>query len=103
MIQNFFEVFFTIACYTIICFPLLIIFSCYFVGYAASVNTYMRVAESVLFAGKAVRVPNPFLSVSRFYISYANAKGSQKVQGFTRQFLFQKEPLVDLKLSGLRR
>ncbi|KAK4766876.1 hypothetical protein SAY86_014627 [Trapa natans] len=64
---------------------------------------HMRVAESVLFAGKAIRVlRNPSLAFW-FQGSISHLQSSkvfQKVQGFPGRFLFQKEPLVDLKLTG---
>ncbi|OWM80109.1 hypothetical protein CDL15_Pgr010087 [Punica granatum] len=64
---------------------------------------HMRVAESVLFAGKAVRVLRNPSTAFRFQDSISHQqmpKGSQKAQGFTGRFLFQKGPLVDSKLTG---
>lgn len=63
----------------------------------------MRVAESVLFAGKAIRVlRNPSTSF-RFHDAASHQqmqRGPQKIQGFVGRFPFLKEPLVDSKLSG---
>lgn len=63
----------------------------------------MRVAESILFAGKAIRVlRNPSLAFwFQGSVSHQQMpKGFQIAQGFTGRFLWQKEPLVDLKLTG---
>ncbi|KAL5862920.1 hypothetical protein ACOSQ3_000434 [Xanthoceras sorbifolium] len=60
---------------------------------------HMRVAESVLFAGKAIRVlRNPSLAF-RFQEQQIS-RGSQKIQGFTGRFPYQKEPFRDMKLIG---
>lgn len=64
---------------------------------------HMRVAESVLFAGKAIRVlRNPSTSF-RFHDTASHQqmqRGPHKIQGFVGRFPFLKEPLVDSKLSG---
>lgn len=63
----------------------------------------MRVAESVLFAGKAVRVLRNPSATFRFQDAGSHQqmpKGSQKIQGFTERFLFQKDPSDDSNLSG---
>lgn len=63
----------------------------------------MRVAESVLFAGKAIRVlrnPSPAFRFQDAIDHQQMSRGSQKIQGFTGPFSFQKEPLIDTKLIG---
>ncbi|XP_031261658.1 gamma-tubulin complex component 4-like [Pistacia vera] len=62
-------------------------------------HIHMRVAESILFAGKAVRVLRNPSAAFRFQDQQLT-RGSQKVQGFTGRFLFQKEPFQDMKLIG---
>lgn len=60
----------------------------------------MRVAESVLFAGKAVRVlrnPSPAFRYRDVAFSQKIPRGTQKIQGFTEHFHFQKEPLTEAK------
>ena len=60
---------------------------------------HMRVAESVLFAGKAIRVlRNPSLAF-RFQDQQIS-RSTQKIQGFMGRFAYQKEPLHDMKLIG---
>ena len=63
----------------------------------------MRVAESILFAGKAIRVlRNPsraFLFQDAEY-NQQMPKGSQKLQGFLGRFPFQKEPFADKEKIG---
>lgn len=59
----------------------------------------MRIAESILFAGKAVRVLRNPSSAFRFQDQQIT-RSSQKIQGFTARISFQKEPLVDMKLVG---
>lgn len=64
---------------------------------------HMRVAESVLFAGKAIRVlrnPSPAFRFQDDIYHQQMSRGSQKIQGFTGRFPFQKEPLIDTKLIG---
>ncbi|KAM4074630.1 hypothetical protein ACB094_10G108200 [Castanea mollissima] len=64
---------------------------------------HMRVAESILFAGKAIRVlRNPSPSFRREVALYHQQmpRGSQKLQGLMGRFSFQKEPLMDAKLMG---
>jgi gamma-tubulin complex component 4 len=66
-------------------------------------HIHMRVAESVLFAGKAIRVlqnPSPTFRFQDAIYHQQMSRGSQKVQGFTGRFPFQKEPLIDTKLIG---
>ncbi|KAK6941007.1 Gamma tubulin complex component protein, N-terminal [Dillenia turbinata] len=62
----------------------------------------MRVAESILFAGKAVRVlrnPSPaFRNQDTMY--YQQLRGSQKIQGFLKRLSIQKEPSVNIKCVG---
>lgn len=63
----------------------------------------MGVAESVLFAGKAIRVlrnPSPAFRFRDAVYHLQMPRGSQKVQGFTGRFSFHKEPLMDSKLIG---
>lgn len=64
---------------------------------------HMRVAESILFSGKAIRVlRNPsraFLSEDAEY-NQQMSKGSQKLQGFLGRFPFQKEPFADEDQTG---
>lgn len=63
----------------------------------------MRVAESILFAGKAVRVlrnPSPAFRFQDAEYHQQAARVSQKIQGLTGRFSFQKEPFVDMKLIG---
>lgn len=64
---------------------------------------HMRVAESILFAGKAIRVlRNP--SHAFKFEDPANhqqmPKGFQKFQGFTGRFPMQKEPFVGKEKAG---
>lgn len=64
---------------------------------------HMRVAESILFAGKAVRVLRNPSHAFRFQDSVypqQMPRGSQKFQGFTGRFPFQKEPSVDQEKTG---
>ena len=63
----------------------------------------MRVAESILFAGKAIRVlrnPSPSFRREDALYHLQMPRGSQKLQGLTGRFSFQKEPLMDAKLMG---
>lgn len=64
---------------------------------------HMGVAESILFAGKAIRVlRNPsraFLFQDAEY-NQKMPKGSQKSQGFEGRFPFQKEPVADSEKNG---
>lgn len=60
---------------------------------------HMRIAESILFAGKAVRVLRNPSSAFRFQDQQIT-RSSQKIQGFTGRFSIQKEPLLDMKLIG---
>lgn len=63
----------------------------------------MRVAESILFSGKAIRVLRNPSHAFRFQdIVYPQqvAKGSQKVQGFSGRFPFLKDPFADKELIG---
>ncbi|CAN6693721.1 unnamed protein product [Malus baccata var. baccata] len=64
---------------------------------------HMRVAESILFSGKAISVLRNPSHAFRFQdIVYPQqvAKGSQKVQGFSGRFPFLKEPFADKELIG---
>ena len=63
----------------------------------------MRVAESVLFAGKAVRVlrnPSPAFQFKDPLHYQKMPKSGQIIQGFTLRFPVQKEPFVDSNLIG---
>ncbi|GAV66959.1 Spc97_Spc98 domain-containing protein [Cephalotus follicularis] len=63
----------------------------------------MRVAESILFAGKAIRVlrnPSTTFRSQDFLYKQHITRGSQKIQGFTGRFPFQMEPFMDKKLVG---
>lgn len=60
---------------------------------------HMRIAESILFAGKAVRVLRNPSSAFRFQDQQIT-RSSQKIQGVTGRFSIQKEPLLDMKLIG---
>ncbi|GMP87633.1 hypothetical protein CsSME_00039928 [Camellia sinensis var. sinensis] len=62
----------------------------------------MRVAESVLFAGKAVRVlrnPSPAFRFQDAVYHQQKPRGSQRIQGFMERFSFQKEPSLDTKIG----
>ena len=64
---------------------------------------HMRVAESILFAGKAIRVLRNPSSAFRFQDTLNHQqipKGSQRVQGHTGRFSLQKEPFMDMQLIG---
>ncbi|XP_020101980.1 gamma-tubulin complex component 4 [Ananas comosus] len=55
---------------------------------------HMRVAESILFAGKAVRVlrnPSPSFRLKESFVHNPNVKGSHRVQGFLGNFATLKE------------
>lgn len=55
---------------------------------------HMHVAESVLFAGKAIGVLRNPNTASRFHGAAANSQQPrvhQKIQGFTDRYLFSKE------------
>lgn len=63
-------------------------------------HIHMRVAESVLFAGKAVRVlrnPSPAFRYQDMACTQQIPRSAQKTQGFTGRFHFQKDPLMDAK------
>ncbi len=63
----------------------------------------MRVAESVLFAGKAIRVlrnPSPVFQFRDPLHNQQIPRGAQKIHGFSGRFPFQKEPFVDANLIG---
>ena len=63
----------------------------------------MRVAESILFAGKAIRVlrnPSPSFRFQDAVYHHQMPRSSQKIQGLTGRVPFQKEPLMDTKLIG---
>lgn len=62
----------------------------------------MRVAESILFAGKAVRVlrnPSPAFRYQDAEYHQHKPRGPQKLQGFVERFSFQKEPALDKKIG----
>lgn len=62
----------------------------------------MRVAESILFAGKAVRIlrnPSPaFQSGDAIY--HPMPKSFQKIQGLAGHFQLQKEPVINMGTRG---
>lgn len=62
----------------------------------------MRVAESILFAGKAVRIlrnPSPsFLSGDDVYPQMP--KSFQKIHGFAGRFHLQREPVINTGMGG---
>ena len=63
----------------------------------------MRVAESVLFAGKAIRVLRNPSHAFRFQDDVLHQqvpRGSQKIQGFSGRFPFNKDPFVEKELIG---
>lgn len=60
---------------------------------------HMRVAESILFSGKAVRVLRNPSAAFRFQDQQMTGS-SHKIQGFTGRFSFQKEHFWDMKLIG---
>lgn len=63
----------------------------------------MRVAESVFFAGKAIRVlrnPSPAFRFQDAAYHQRMPRGSQKIQGFAGHYPFQNGPLLDAKLIG---
>ncbi|XP_077223009.1 GAMMA-TUBULIN COMPLEX PROTEIN 4 [Tasmannia lanceolata] len=60
---------------------------------------HLRVAQSILFAGKAIRIlrnPNPAFRCEDVHQQIQ--KGSHRVQGFMGRFAFLKEPSMDTKL-----
>lgn len=62
----------------------------------------MRVAESVLFAGKAVRVlrnPSPAFRFQDAVYNQQKPRGSQRNQGLMERFSFQKEHSLDTKIG----
>lgn len=62
---------------------------------------HMRVAESILFAGKAVRVlrnPSPAFRFKDVTQNLLIPKGSQRIQGMMGCFSFHKEPFADTEL-----
>lgn len=64
---------------------------------------HMCVAESVLFAGKAVRVlrnPSPAFQYQDLACTQQIPRDTQKIQAFAGRFNFQKEPLLDAKQIG---
>lgn len=63
----------------------------------------MRVAESILFAGKAIRVlrnPSPAFQFQDALCNQQIRKGSQKAQGSSGRVPFQKEIFLDIKMIG---
>ncbi|KDP28172.1 hypothetical protein JCGZ_13943 [Jatropha curcas] len=64
---------------------------------------HMRVAESILFAGKAIRVlqnPSPAFQFKDPSHNQQMPRGAQKIHGLSGRFPFQKEPFVDTNLIG---
>ncbi|KAF9606489.1 hypothetical protein IFM89_025764 [Coptis chinensis] len=64
---------------------------------------HMRVAESVLFSGKAIRVlrnPSPAFKCQDVVSHHQFSRETHKIQGFTGRFALQKEPSVDKKMIG---
>ncbi|KAE8697920.1 Gamma-tubulin complex component 4-like protein [Hibiscus syriacus] len=64
---------------------------------------HMRVAESILFAGKAIRVlrnPSPSIQFQDTLYNQQTKKGSQKLQGSAGGVPFQREPFLDVKKIG---
>lgn len=63
----------------------------------------MRVAESILFSGKAIRVlrnPSPAFQFQDVLYSQNIRKGSQKVHGSASRVPFQKELFLDVNMIG---
>ncbi|KAA8543087.1 hypothetical protein F0562_021418 [Nyssa sinensis] len=63
----------------------------------------LRVAESVLFSGKAVRVlrnPSPAFRFQDALSHQQIPRGSQRIQGIAEHCFFQKEPSLDTNLIG---
>lgn len=64
---------------------------------------HMRVAESILFAGKAVRVlrnPSPAFRFKDATQHLQIPKGSQRIQGLMGCFSFHRELFMDTELIG---
>ncbi|XP_057966554.1 gamma-tubulin complex component 4 homolog isoform X2 [Malania oleifera] len=64
---------------------------------------HMHVAESIHFAGKAIRVlrnPSPAFLYQDAIHNQRIPKGSQRIQGSPGCFSFHKEPFVDMKMIG---
>ncbi|KAJ8749569.1 hypothetical protein K2173_026218 [Erythroxylum novogranatense] len=64
---------------------------------------HMRVAESILFAGKAIRVlrnPSPAFWVKDPLYNQQARRSTQKTEGFTIRLPLQKEPSADANLLG---
>ncbi|KAH1081247.1 hypothetical protein J1N35_021008 [Gossypium stocksii] len=64
---------------------------------------HMRVAESILFAGKAIRVlrnPSPAIQFQDALSNQQTKKGSQKFHGLAVGVPFQKEAFLDVKTIG---
>ncbi|MBA0652886.1 hypothetical protein Goklo_020111 [Gossypium klotzschianum] len=64
---------------------------------------HMRVAESILFAGKAIRVlrnPSPAIQFQDALSNQQTKKGSQKFHGSAVGVPFQKEVFLDVKTIG---
>ncbi|XP_021906800.1 gamma-tubulin complex component 4 [Carica papaya] len=64
---------------------------------------HMRVAESILFAGKAIRVlrnPSPAFRFQDSVYHQQVTEASQKSQASTERFLFQNNPLLDDEVIG---
>uniref|UniRef100_A0A5B7C4N5 Gamma-tubulin complex component n=1 Tax=Davidia involucrata TaxID=16924 RepID=A0A5B7C4N5_DAVIN len=63
----------------------------------------LRVAESILFSGKAVRVlrnPSPAFLFQDVLSRQQIPRGSQRIQGIMEHCFFQKEPSLDTNLIG---
>lgn len=62
---------------------------------------HMRVAESILFAGKAVRVlRNPSPGFAQDSLNQQIPRESYIIQGFADRFSFQKDSSADSELTG---
>ncbi|KAJ4849284.1 hypothetical protein Tsubulata_021557 [Turnera subulata] len=64
---------------------------------------HMRVAESILFAGKAIRVlrnPSSAFQLKDPVSSHQITRRTQKIQGFAGRFPLKKEPFTDTNLIG---
>lgn len=62
---------------------------------------HMRIAESILFAGKAVRVlrnPSPSFRLQDLFSHQAISRGSQRAQGLQGGFATQKDLLKEMNL-----
>lgn len=63
----------------------------------------MRVADSILFAGKAISIlrnPSPAFQFKDLLYNQQVQRGSQKVSGFMGRLPIQKEPFINTSLIG---